>query len=1653
MSAEDTLKLSLEIAAKATGQADVDKLDHSIDEVVLSAGELNAVGEAGKIAAAGMEKAGAAGALAATQIKALDTASAGASAQFETMAGAGLKAAAGLDKAGAAATKAGAETEGMTLAAGSAASGLESLGLAGKASSGGMDTLAASIRLALADMRGMESGASKTAGSLETISVSGREAAASLRAISPAATSAMAGFELTADGAKLAAANLNAAGIAASKAAEELTLAGTAAGRAGADLSVAGTGGAAGEAGLNAAGASATKAAAALNEITIKAAATNAELANLGAGAASATGGLDKVAISAVEAAKDLGAMSGAATNATKDVSALGGAASASATELNAVAAKAIALAGELGAAGTAAKKIATELTTAGTAAATAAGELSSLGGAAGTAATEMRAIASTALTLGAELGAAGRAASASAAELTTLAANSLAAGRDVAALGASSATASVEVERLARASTDAGAQLVSLQATAGATQAAMARMTVEMTTLIGQMTRLGVAATDAAAGLNTAAASSRAVSAGMGGALLPIIGVGAALGISAKQAIDLEDGMSDVAKTTNLAGADLAALEERLKQMSTDTLPISAEKLAQIAAAGGQLGVANADIERFIELAAKMGVAFELSTEQAGDSVAKLKNNFNLTLKGVEELGDAINVLGNTSAARESDIVNVLTRIGGLATQFGLAANQSAALAATLLSLGKPAEAAGTAINSVLSTLQTAKVGSKDLQDGLRTLGLSAETLAQQITQNPQQALLDFLHVLERVDVKTRSEVLTQMFGKENQDDVAALVSGLKNYEAALASVADKEQTAGAMQAEFEKKLETTKSSLQLMSNALGVAAANLGEAFLPAVKKAAKGIADLSKGIADFAKDHDTLTGAAGDMGLVAAAAWLAHKGVSALVSVGKGIAGAFSAVAAGASSLGLAATATGAAAPLAAPALCRYSNKLTEAAGTGIIVGDMLRNLVEKLNGTADAYTRLATPEELAAARAARLAREKEQQAKATEEAKKKLEEAKAAQELENATTDVTLEKLSALKAKLDAANAALLQVNQSRLQGKATQEEETKAAQAATAALNLYTTALDKAAQNQELTALKAQGVVKGLEGELQGRIALLKQQAENTEASAKEALASGQLAKAQRLEKEAIEQAGAARLAAAQNSRALVAAREAEAQAARGLLDIAQRRAAADGKIDEAEQKAIIAASQDVAAKNAQTEAARAHLAEVGRIPESLAAATDAQALENDAVRAAFYAAVAAKAALEKLRAEKEAGRATAEQLAAAEDKAAAAIAGLKTASDIARAAMAGHAAEARKAQAENIKFVESLEFQMARSFAGFEQFAANYSGAWQSAYQSVKAFSDEAADAFIRLTDLTGRGSTGFHEINFLIDQSTLFMRQAQEQMDANAIAQKRLNDAISNGGDLQLAMREATNELNHSLSYQPKYWNELVAAANQHSVSVQNVIQNVRLLNDQKLSGLVAEIENAKRKIDSLNESARQQRIQSQISQAEDAGNKVRVENLQWQGQLGDLQARLDAAKKAGAKQAIEDLQAAIDIETQRHEKRLENLRAEEKAARQAAKAAQDEAEAAAADARQRRQEESAKQAEEKRQEADQGRPPIPASPVYSGSSASSPPAGQPVATVRHVIELGGGPARQIDVLAGASSDAFEGFLRELGRSQRVAS
>ncbi|WP_265016750.1 phage tail tape measure protein [Wolbachia endosymbiont (group A) of Andrena dorsata] len=352
---------------------------------------------------------------------------------------------------------------------------------------------------------------------------------------------------------------------------------------------------------------------------------------------------------------------------------------------------------------------------------------------------------------------------------------------------------------------------------------------------------------------------------------IIETIGLGLTLAAPVKVAIDFESAMADVTKVVDFKkGTDEATkFAKKLKEMSR-TIPLSAAELAQIAASGGQLGIKKEDLFMFTETVAKMSTAFDMSAEQAGDSIAKLSNVYGIDVSKMEHVGNVINHLSDNTAAKARDMVETLAIVGGTAKQFGLDIEKTSSLANAFISLGKTPEKAATAINALLSKLQTAEEQGGDFKAALEQMGITAEEIVQRISENGEEALLYFFQTLKKMDNQERSTILMKLFGQEYQDDIALLAGSFNKYEDAIKLLANTEKYKSSLQEEFKNRADTTANKLRLLRNAIAEVGMNLGSVMLPTLKSIAEFLQEKTRYIAEFAEKYPTLTTAI--MGTVA-------------------------------------------------------------------------------------------------------------------------------------------------------------------------------------------------------------------------------------------------------------------------------------------------------------------------------------------------------------------------------------------------------------------------------------------------------------------------------------------------------------------------------------------------------------------------------------------------------------------------------------------------------------------------------------------------------------------------------------------------------------------------------------------------------------
>lgn len=326
-----------------------------------------------------------------------------------------------------------------------------------------------------------------------------------------------------------------------------------------------------------------------------------------------------------------------------------------------------------------------------------------------------------------------------------------------------------------------------------------------------------------------------------------------AATVVSVKNAISYESSMADVAKVVGGLKDDNGELTAQYYEMSdallelSTRIPMTAEELTQIAAAAGQSGIARKEIVGFAEDAAKMGVAFDTTADQAGTWMAQWRTAFKMNQKEVTTLADQINYLGNVSGANALQLSGIVTAVGSLGDVGGLSAAQIAAIGDTMASVGVGEDVAATGIAKMITTMTAGSAATEKQSKVLKKLGIDATALADRMQTDAQGAIIDFMEALQKLPKAEQAAALKNYFGQESIKPISALYTNLDELKKHFDQVADASLYAGSMEDEYASRSATTENSIQLAKNALMRLSITYGQMFAPYVKLAADKVTEF--------------------------------------------------------------------------------------------------------------------------------------------------------------------------------------------------------------------------------------------------------------------------------------------------------------------------------------------------------------------------------------------------------------------------------------------------------------------------------------------------------------------------------------------------------------------------------------------------------------------------------------------------------------------------------------------------------------------------------------------------------------------------------------------------------------------------------------
>ncbi|NIJ70602.1 TP901 family phage tail tape measure protein [Xanthomonas sp. 60] len=328
-------------------------------------------------------------------------------------------------------------------------------------------------------------------------------------------------------------------------------------------------------------------------------------------------------------------------------------------------------------------------------------------------------------------------------------------------------------------------------------------------------------------------------------------------------QAMSFESAMADVKKVVDFdTPAQFAQMGRDVEDLSM-RLPMLPTEIAKIVAAAGQAAIPRQELLRFSEDAAKMGVAFDSTAEEAGQTMATWRTAFRMGQDEVVVLADKINHLGNTGPASVIKISEVVNRIGALGEVAGLGSGPLAALGATVAGMGIESEVSATGIKNMLLTLAAGEGAAKRQVEVLEKLGLSATGMAKAMQDDAGGAILTVLEKLKELPKHEQAANMTALFGRESVGAIAPLLTNLGLLKSNFDKVSDAEVYGGSMAAEYASRVATSENALQLLKNQALVLAQSIGQTLLPQFKQLMDRTAQITKRGTEWIRANPALVG----------------------------------------------------------------------------------------------------------------------------------------------------------------------------------------------------------------------------------------------------------------------------------------------------------------------------------------------------------------------------------------------------------------------------------------------------------------------------------------------------------------------------------------------------------------------------------------------------------------------------------------------------------------------------------------------------------------------------------------------------------------------------------------------------------------------
>lgn len=337
-----------------------------------------------------------------------------------------------------------------------------------------------------------------------------------------------------------------------------------------------------------------------------------------------------------------------------------------------------------------------------------------------------------------------------------------------------------------------------------------------------------------------------------------------AASAATVKAAVEIDTSLTNVKKTVDGTEDQYQQLKAAAIEFS-QTNAVSASQILDIQSLGAQLGFAIDELDEFSRVVSGLDIATNMDADTAATEMAQFANITKMSHQEVSNYGSAIVGLGNNFATTEADISSMAMRLAAAGTQVGMSQADILGLATALTSMGMEAEAGGTAMSTIMSTIDKAVAKNDDsLKVWASTAKMSANDFANAWKSDPVSALAELLSGMESATAEggNMAVILDELgITALRQTDAMKRLAGNSEFVTKAVSRSNEEWRKNtALQNEVDNRNDSLAAKFQILQNrAMAIAekfGGPLADALLAVVDDAEPLIQLISDGAKSFAE-----------------------------------------------------------------------------------------------------------------------------------------------------------------------------------------------------------------------------------------------------------------------------------------------------------------------------------------------------------------------------------------------------------------------------------------------------------------------------------------------------------------------------------------------------------------------------------------------------------------------------------------------------------------------------------------------------------------------------------------------------------------------------------------------------------------------------